>query len=91
MPLVLSICFAIPTFVPWYYWGETLNTSFFVAAIARHIWGLNITWLVNSAGHLWGGHPYERNINPAENRFVSFFAFGEGSFSFIFPFLKRSP
>ena len=63
MPLILIFGVAIPTLVPWYFWAESLSTSFFVAVIARHIWGLNMTWLVNSAGHLWGHHPYDKWVS----------------------------
>ncbi|KAH6942671.1 hypothetical protein HPB50_009222 [Hyalomma asiaticum] len=38
----------------------------------------DFTWLVNSAAHLWGNRPYDKNISPAENRFVSWAAIGEG-------------
>merc|ERR1711862_929465 len=39
---------------------------------------LHFTWLVNSAAHLMGDHPYDVLSYPAENPFVSFFAVGEG-------------
>lgn len=86
-PLALIFCFIIPAVVPWYFWNESLITAFFVASIARYVITLNITWLVNSAGHLWGSHPYDKNINPAENRFVAFFAAGEGwhNYHHVFP------
>jgi len=39
---------------------------------------LHCTWLVNSAAHLWGDHPYDPLSYAAENPVVSFFAIGEG-------------
>ena len=60
IPLVLTLCFAMPALVPWYYWGESFKTAFFVASIFRYVFTLNITWLVNSAAHIWGNHPYEK-------------------------------
>ena len=63
LPLVLTLCFAVPTFVPWFYWNESLITAFFVAAVTRYVITLNITWLVNSAGHLWGNHPYDKLVH----------------------------
>nr|AIW65588.1 delta9-desaturase [Tigriopus japonicus]APH81339.1 delta9 desaturase [Paracyclopina nana] len=77
IPMALSICIFIPTLIPWYFWGESLWLSY-VMAVFRYCFILNATWLVNSAAHMWGGHPYDVNISPAENRFVSFFSQGEG-------------
>ncbi|KAJ8961745.1 hypothetical protein NQ318_021346, partial [Aromia moschata] len=48
---------------------------------------LNGTWLVNSAAHIYGTKPYDKSINPTENRFVSVAAFGEGwhNYHHVFP------
>ncbi|KOB73872.1 Acyl-CoA desaturase [Operophtera brumata] len=48
MPLA---CFIIPTVVPVYLWSESYLNAFFVAAIFRYAFILNVTWLVNSAAH----------------------------------------
>ena len=37
-----------------------------------------MTWLVNSAAHMWGNKPYDQHINPAENILVTIGAVGEG-------------
>ncbi len=76
--LVLVGCFIIPTIVPWYFWGESLKVAFFFAALFRYCATLHCTWLVNSAAHLWGPRPYDNRINPAENKAVSWWSFGEG-------------
>lgn len=78
LPSVLLLCFILPTVIPWYYWGESLEISYFVCAIFRYTLALNFTWLVNSAAHLWGNKPYDKLINPAENLLVSLGAMGEG-------------
>jgi stearoyl-CoA desaturase (delta-9 desaturase) len=39
---------------------------------------LHATWLVNSAAHLYGSHPYDEHSNPAESPLVSASALGEG-------------
>lgn len=39
---------------------------------------LHCTWLVNSAAHFFGDHPYDHASWPAENPFVSIAAIGEG-------------
>ncbi|XP_018327891.2 acyl-CoA Delta(11) desaturase-like [Agrilus planipennis] len=74
MPL---ICFILPTVIPMYCWGETFANAWTVN-LFRYIFTLNVTWLVNSAAHLYGSKPYDRYINPVENTSVSILALGEG-------------
>ncbi|KAM8939797.1 stearoyl-CoA desaturase 5 [Pelodytes ibericus] len=85
---VLIMCFAIPTIVPWYFWGESLWISYFLAAILRYTVSLNVSWLVNSAAHMYGNRPYDKSISPRENTFVTFGAIGEGfhNYHHTFPF-----
>ncbi|XP_060710338.1 acyl-CoA desaturase-like [Hemiscyllium ocellatum] len=87
-PSVVLMCFFIPTVVPWYFWGESLWNAYFIAAILRYTLVLNATWLVNSAAHMFGNRPYDRWINPRENRFVAFGAIGEGfhNYHHTFPY-----
>ncbi|XP_025322683.1 stearoyl-CoA desaturase [Vulpes vulpes] len=77
-PGILLMCFILPTFVPWYFWGETFLHSVCVATLLRYAIVLNATWLVNSAAHLYGYRPYDKNISPRENILVSLGAAGEG-------------
>uniref|UniRef100_A0A1A8F1S0 stearoyl-CoA 9-desaturase n=1 Tax=Nothobranchius korthausae TaxID=1143690 RepID=A0A1A8F1S0_9TELE len=85
---VLLMCFLIPTFVPWYLWRESLWVAYFVPALLRYTLVLNASWLVNSAAHMWGNRPYDKSINPRENRFVTFSAIGEGfhNYHHTFPY-----
>lgn len=77
--LSISIfCFLLPTLIPYLLWSETLYNSFYICALLRYVVTLHATWLVNSAAHMWGRRPYDRNINPSENRSVSLWALGEG-------------
>ncbi|XP_067224931.1 acyl-CoA desaturase [Chanodichthys erythropterus] len=87
-PSVLLMCFFVPMFVPWFFWGESLWVAYFVPTVLRYTLVLNATWLVNSAAHMWGNRPYDSNINPRENRFVTFSAIGEGfhNYHHTFPF-----
>ena len=39
---------------------------------------LNATWCVNSVCHMFGSRPYNKNIEPADNYFVSLITHGEG-------------
>ncbi|XP_013783077.1 stearoyl-CoA desaturase 5-like [Limulus polyphemus] len=77
-PIVFLSCFVIPTVVPVWSWGESYWNAFYVAGILRYCWTLNVTWLVNSAAHMWGNRPYDRSINPRENKYVIVSAMGEG-------------
>jgi len=78
IPLKIFLCFLLPTFVPVYFWGETWYLAFLSQAVMRYIFGLNFTWLVNSAAHLYGYRPYDKKINPVENIAVAVVAMGEG-------------
>ena len=78
LPCVIVMCFVVPTLIPYLLWSETLYNSFYVCALLRYVVTLHATWLVNSAAHMWGRRPYDKSINPSENRSVSFLALGEG-------------
>ncbi|EFA12799.1 acyl-CoA Delta(11) desaturase-like isoform X1 [Tribolium castaneum] len=81
------LTFVFPAIVPWYFWNETPTVCFYSVAIFRYILTLHGTWLVNSAAHIWGYRPYDKNINATENKSVSILAFGEGwhNYHHVFP------
>ncbi|KAI1894128.1 hypothetical protein AGOR_G00112630 [Albula goreensis] len=85
---VVVMCFGIPMLVPWYLWGESLWVGYFIPGLLRYTIVLNATWLVNSAAHMWGNRPYDINIHPRENKFVTFSAIGEGfhNYHHTFPY-----
>ncbi|KZC09838.1 PREDICTED: acyl-CoA Delta(11) desaturase-like [Dufourea novaeangliae] len=85
--LMPIMCFAMPTVVPVVCWGETWTNAYFIPAVLRYVFTLNVTWLVNSAAHLFGNKPYDRFINPSENKGVALTAFGEGwhNYHHVFP------
>ncbi|XP_016979133.1 acyl-CoA Delta-9 desaturase-like [Drosophila rhopaloa] len=87
MLLMPIACFIIPTAVPMYFWGESFMNAWFVATMFRWCFILNVTWLVNSAAHKFGGRPYDKFINPSENISVAILAFGEGwhNYHHVFP------
>ncbi|XP_011698199.1 PREDICTED: acyl-CoA Delta(11) desaturase [Wasmannia auropunctata] len=84
MPL---LCFILPTAIPVMCWNETWTNAYFIPTILRYIFTLNMTWLVNSAAHMFGNKPYDRFINPSENKGVAMFALGEGwhNYHHVFP------
>lgn len=87
-PLSLMMSVVLPTVVPMYFWNETFWVSFLMCSAFRYICTLHVTWLVNSAAHLWGNKPYDKTINPSENWFVCFAAIGEGfhNYHHTFPY-----
>jgi len=74
----LYMCFILPAQIATYFWSEDFWTGFYVAGGLRYLIVLHFTWLVNSAAHLYGDHPYDATSYPAENPIVSFCAVGEG-------------
>lgn len=76
--LIPITSFILPTLIPVYFWGETAQNAWFIAVMLRWTLSSNITWCVNSVLHLYGNHPYDRFINPADNQRWSLFFFGDG-------------
>lgn len=74
----LYMCYVMPAQVASYFWGESFWNAFLVAGGFRYAVVLHFTWLVNSAAHLYGDHPYDVLSFPAENPLVSWCAVGEG-------------
>jgi stearoyl-CoA desaturase (delta-9 desaturase) len=72
------MCFVFPSVIAFYGWNESIWVSYLVAGCLRYCFALHCTWLVNSVAHLYGSHPYDPTINPAENRFVAVVSGGEG-------------
>ena len=87
-PMSSVLALLIPLLVPWYFFGERLIICFCFNVMLRYVFLLHATWLVNSAAHMWGNHPYDKDSNPAENHFVAFFAIGEGfhNYHHAFPY-----
>eukprot|EP00607_Mallomonas_marina_P006444 CAMPEP_0182428254 /NCGR_PEP_ID=MMETSP1167-20130531/21789_1 /TAXON_ID=2988 /ORGANISM="Mallomonas Sp, Strain CCMP3275" /LENGTH=188 /DNA_ID=CAMNT_0024611025 /DNA_START=486 /DNA_END=1052 /DNA_ORIENTATION=- len=73
----LFMCFVFPGIVCTL-WGDNFWHGYWVAGGLRYILVLHATWCVNSAAHLFGDHPYDPHMWPAENPFVSYVAIGEG-------------
>ncbi|CAG2110951.1 unnamed protein product [Medioppia subpectinata] len=84
----LTFCFILPTLIPVYFWSEGWLNALIVGAFWRYCTSLHCTWFVNSAAHMFGDKPYNPRIEPRENPFVSFGAFGEGfhNYHHEFPF-----
>lgn len=74
----LSWCFIFPTLFGKFILNESYTTSFLLFGVLRYTFSLHSTWLVNSLAHYYGNKPYNENIIPVENHFVSFCTLGEG-------------
>lgn len=78
LPLAILCCIIIPSAIPMLAWSESFWNSFMLAGLARYCISLHLTWLVNSAAHLWGNRPYDQSIGARENKYVILGALGEG-------------
>lgn len=61
--------FLIPTVATVYLFEETYTMAF-IQSMVRYCFSLHVTWLVNSAAHLWGYRPYNERIEPRESPIV---------------------
>ncbi|XP_072940408.1 acyl-CoA Delta(11) desaturase-like [Epargyreus clarus] len=91
VPFMGSMCFLLPTLIPVYYWGESLNIALHVAVL-RYIINLHASLSVNSFAHLFGAKPYDVNINPVQNPIVSIASLGEGfhNYHHVYPWDYRT-
>nr|QLI61964.1 desaturase 9 [Streltzoviella insularis] len=92
IPLFAILNVILPTWIPMYFWGETLVNSFVISFVTRFTITLNIAFSVNSFAHLYGNKPYDRFIKPVENKVVSLAALGEGwhNYHHVFPWDYRT-
>ncbi|XP_065341236.1 acyl-CoA Delta-9 desaturase-like [Cloeon dipterum] len=89
--LRLIFCYILPSDIPVYFWAEDAWVAF-LANCVRYVWVLNITWSINSFAHRMGPKPYDRELMPSENQYVSLVALGEGwhNYHHVFPYDYRS-
>ncbi|GAB0097146.1 hypothetical protein DMENIID0001_127520 [Sergentomyia squamirostris] len=82
----------LPCIFPILLWNEHPIVSLFVIYFGRTAASLNATWLINSLAHISGMRPYDKNLLPAQNQFVSFFGLGEGwhNYHHTFPWDYRT-
>uniref|UniRef100_A0A2A4JG15 Fatty acid desaturase domain-containing protein n=1 Tax=Heliothis virescens TaxID=7102 RepID=A0A2A4JG15_HELVI len=91
IPFIGAVCFVLPTLIPVYCWGETWSNAWHITML-RYIMNLNVTFLVNSAAHIWGYKPYDAKILPVQNVAVSVATGGEGfhNYHHVFPWDYRA-
>lgn len=85
------VCFILPTLIPNIFWGETLINAWHLT-IMRYVFNFHIFFLVNSAAHIWGNKPYDKNIKSTQSNAVALATLGEGyhNYHHVFPWDYRS-
>lgn len=76
LPAALFMCVILPTWIPYYFWSETLWHSL-CTAMLRYCLNLNAAFSVNSFAHWIGSKPYDESISSADNEVVALFALGK--------------
>ena len=74
----MGMCVLMPAAVAKLGWGEGFWPALWVSGALRYVVCLHFTWLVNSAAHFFGAHPYDARSSAAENPLVSLATIGEG-------------
>uniref|UniRef100_A0A1A9UUF5 Fatty acid desaturase domain-containing protein n=1 Tax=Glossina austeni TaxID=7395 RepID=A0A1A9UUF5_GLOAU len=84
--------FILPVIIPMYMWNESFITAFCAPFALRLIIVLHAQWSINSAAHMFGWRPYDKNINPTQNVGVSIICLGEGwhNYHHAFPWDYRA-
>lgn len=54
LKLVAVLTFIIPTFVPVYFWGESIRNAFFFCACTNWVCIMNTSFSINSFAHILG-------------------------------------
>ncbi|QIH04884.1 hypothetical protein [Dasineura jujubifolia toursvirus 2a] len=88
IPLKIIFCFILPVWAHMIVCNENLRLAIMAQVFLRYAISLNFTWLVNSAAHLYGDKPFDKDIYPSENKWVSMCAIGEGwhNYHHVFPY-----
>lgn len=66
VPLMLTMTWILPTLIPWLYFGESFIASLFIC-FGRYVVTVNLTWLINSAAHMWGMRPFDGLVTSSLN------------------------
>ncbi|RWS23666.1 stearoyl-CoA desaturase-like protein [Leptotrombidium deliense] len=75
--IILGVVFPI---VACHYLFDCSWIDSFISSYVRYIVSLHTTWFVNSAAHMFGDQPYNPQIAPRENIFVSLVVMGSEGF-----------
>ncbi|CAH0687798.1 unnamed protein product [Spodoptera exigua] len=86
--LKLVFCYILPTMLGVWLWNEDWKCAVAWQCFIRFLGMFHSELTVNSLAHAYGYKPYNKNIVPAENRFVATCTLGEGwhNYHHAFPF-----
>ncbi|XP_047036459.1 acyl-CoA Delta-9 desaturase-like [Helicoverpa zea] len=86
--LRLFFCYILPISLNMLLFNEEWKCAVAWQAFIRYLCVLHAEMTVNSLAHIYGYQPYNKNIIPKENKFVSAVTFGEGwhNYHHSFPF-----
>jgi len=73
----LFFCYVAPGIYTYIYYDSFMK-GLFLFGFLRWTIQSHATWCVNSVAHMFGDRPFRKNIKPAENKWVSLLAVGEG-------------
>jgi stearoyl-CoA desaturase (delta-9 desaturase) len=76
-----NIFYIIPTLIP-LIWSEDLLTAFLSCVAIRSVVVLHHMWTVNSIAHIYGSHPFDRQLRPTENKLLVYLSMGESSHNY---------
>ena len=79
--LSVPMAFIIPAVIPWLFWGEILEYAIYVTFFRLFV-TFNLTWCVNSIGHMYGDRPHDVTSYTFDNSVFSQFVLGEGQLNF---------
>ncbi|XP_054167745.1 stearoyl-CoA desaturase-like [Oppia nitens] len=81
-PMVIVWAILFPMAVPYYVWGEDLQTTLWVCVVLRTVIALHHLFTVNSIAHIIGKRPYDKGIGPTESKLTMYLSLGEGSHNY---------
>ncbi|KAF8970116.1 delta 9-fatty acid desaturase protein [Flammula alnicola] len=81
IPLILIVGFAVPTIVPWYFWGDAWG-GYVYAGVLRLCFVHHSTFCVNSLAHWLGETPFDDKHTPRDHFATALVTIGEGYHNF---------
>lgn len=78
----------IPTFIPYYFWGENLLDAFLICGCTKSAAVIAVHGLLGSVSHMYGQRRYNKSISARDIGLMSVIAAGEGyhNFHHTFPY-----
>jgi stearoyl-CoA desaturase (delta-9 desaturase) len=81
IPLLLLMCFVVPTIIPWLGWGDARG-GYVYAGLVRLCFVHHSTFCVNSLAHWFGESPFDDKHSPRDHVITALCTFGEGYHNF---------